>query len=123
MILLAILGFRRWLITGQNRQRWHRMLATSRRPRALVQRMNSSQFAGTLATLVQSRVPLVDALQAASDVTPNLFIRARVVDATEKVRQGHQPQACDGRGRGCFPAMLIAMVASGEAGRPPGRCA
>lgn len=112
--MLAILGFRRWLTTGQNRQRWHRMLATSRPTARLVQRMNSSQFAGTLATLVQSGVPLIDALQAASDVTPNLFIRARVVDATEKVRRGISlKRAMDEAG--VFPAMLIAMVASGEA--------
>lgn len=115
LVLLGILGFRRWLATGQNRLRWHRMLATRRPTSRVVQRMNSSQFAGTLATLVQSRVPLVEALQAASDVTPNLFVRARVVDATEKVRQGTSlKRAMDEAG--VFPAMLIAMVASGEAG-------
>ena len=113
--VLGMLGFRRWLATGQNRQRWHRRLATSRPTARLVQRMNSSQFAGTLATLVQSGVPLTEALQAASDVTPNLFIRARVVDATEKVRRGISlKRAMDEAG--VFPAMLIAMVASGEAG-------
>lgn len=115
VVVLGVVGFRRWLAAGRNRLRWHRMLATRRPTSRVVQRMNSSQFAGTLATLVQSRVPLVEALQAASDVTPNLFVRARVVEATEKVRRGISlKRAMDEAG--VFPAMLIAMVASGEAG-------
>ena len=39
-------------------------------PPASCTRVNSAQFSGTLATLVQSRVPLVEALAAAGAVTP-----------------------------------------------------
>lgn len=77
--------------------------------------MNASQFAGTLATLVQSRVPLIEALAAASDVTPNRFVRSRVEEATEKVRQGTSLKRAMEEA-GIFPPMLIAMIASGEAG-------
>jgi general secretion pathway protein F len=115
MVVAAAFGFQRWLGTGQNRLRWHQLLATRRPTARVVQRMNASQFAGTLATLVQSRVPLIEALAAASDVTPNLFVRARVVDATDKVRQGTSLKRAMEEA-GIFPAMLIAMVASGEAG-------
>ncbi|WP_103174887.1 type II secretion system F family protein [Paracoccus sp. SY] len=113
--VLGIVGFRRWLATGQNRLQWHRMLATWRPTARAVRRMNSAQFTGTLATLVQSRVPLIEALQAASEIMPNLFVRARVVDATEKVRRGNSLKRAMEEA-GVFPAMLIAMVASGEAG-------
>ncbi len=113
-LVLAGFGWNRWLLVKTNKQRWHRLLAKGRLTAKLVQRMNASQFAGTLATLVQSRVPLIEALVAASDVTPNLHIRARVNEITEKVRQGTSlRQAMDEAG--VFPPMLVAMVASGEA--------
>ncbi len=116
MLALALGGmaFSRWIRVPQNRLTWHRALATGRLTRRLVQRMNSAQFAGTLATLVQSRVPLLEALVAAADVTSNLYIRGHVVEVTNKVRQGTTlRRAMDEAG--VFPAILVAMVASGEA--------
>jgi general secretion pathway protein F len=112
--LLGVVAANRWLRSDRNRRLWHRVLAEGRLTAKLVQRMNAAQFAGTLATLVQSRVPLVEALDAAADVTPNLHIRARVTEMTEKVRQGSTlKRAMDEAG--VFPPMLVAMVASGEA--------
>ncbi len=111
---ISALVFSRWLQVQQNRQRWHRLLATFRLTKRLVQRMNSTQFAGTLATLVQSRVPLLEALEAAADVTPNLHIRSQINEVTNKVRQGTSLRRAMAES-GVFPAMLVAMVASGEA--------
>jgi general secretion pathway protein F len=113
-LMAALLGFQRWLRVPRNRLLWHRFLAEARLTRKLVQRMNAAQFAGTLATLVQSRVPLIEALNAAANVTPNLHIRARVAEVTEKVRQGSGLKRAMEEA-GVFPAMLVAMVASGEA--------
>jgi general secretion pathway protein F len=113
-LAVAILGFGRWVQAPANRLRWDGFLARARLTRKLVQRMNAAQFAGTLATLVQSRVPLVEALVAAADVTPNRHIRAKVAEVTEKVRQGSSlKRALDEAA--VFPPMLTAMVASGEA--------
>jgi general secretion pathway protein F len=82
--------------------------------------MNAAQFGGTLATLVIARVPVAEALAVAADVTPNLHIRARVAEVAGKVTQGmglHRAMS----EAGCFPAMMLAMVASGEAGGDLGR--
>ena len=97
------------------RLRLDRFMATARPTRRLVQRMNAAQFAGTLATLLISRVPLVEALEAAAGVTPNRHIRARVAEVTDKVRQGMTLHRAMTEAR-VFPPMMIAMVASGEAG-------
>ncbi|WP_054006542.1 type II secretion system F family protein [Cypionkella psychrotolerans] len=113
-LVIGVFAWGRWLRVPQNKLRWHRLLAEGRLTAKLVQRMNASQFAGTLATLVQSRVPLLEALVAAADVTPNLYVRARVTEVTEKVRQGSSlKRAMDEAA--VFPPMLVAMVASGEA--------
>jgi general secretion pathway protein F len=102
------------------RLRLHRALAEGRLTRGLVRRMNAAQFGGTLATLVIARVPVAEALAVAADVTPNLHIRARVAEVAGKVTQGmglHRAMS----EAGCFPAMMLAMVASGEAGGDLGR--
>ncbi len=111
---LAFLGFGRWMQTPRNRLTFDRALAQGRATARLVQRSNAAQFAGTLATLVQSGVPLIDALKAAADVTPNTHVRARVAEVTEKVRQGSSLRRAMEEAK-VFPAMLVAMVASGEA--------
>lgn len=113
-LALAALGFGRWLQVPRNRLAFHKLMAKGRLTARLVQRTNASQFAGTLATLVQSGVPLIEALGAAADVTPNLHVRAKVAEVTEKVRQGSSLRRAMDEAR-VFPAMLVAMVASGEA--------
>ncbi len=114
-LVVAIVIFRRWLRTPANRLSLHRVLARSRLTARYVTRVNSAQFTGTLATLVQSRVPLVEALAAAAAVTPNLYIRRSVEAATLRVREGASLRDAISA-TGVFPPMLIAMIASGEAG-------
>lgn len=104
----------------RNRLRLHGFLAQGRITCQLVQRLNATQCAGTLATLLQSQVPLVEALSASADVVANLHIRARVREATEKVRQGMSLQRAMSEAQ-VFPPMMIAMVASGEASGHLGR--
>ncbi len=112
---LALVAAQRWLARPANRLAFHRLLATGRLTARFVTRVNAAQFSGTLATLVQSRVPLVEALAAASAVTPNLYIRRAVEAATARVREGASLRDAIGAAN-CFPPMLIAMIASGEAG-------
>ena len=96
------------------RLRWHRWLAGSRLTRAFVLKGNAAQFAGTLATLTVSRVPLVEALAAAAQTVPNLFIRQKVEQAAARVREGAALSTALAEAA-VFPPMLMAMVASGEA--------
>ena len=107
------LGFVRWNRAPKNRRSVHRLLALGRLTGGVVRQMNASQIAGTLATLLNSTVPLVEALTAAADVTPNLYIRQRMTEVAEKVRQGGTlNRAMDEAA--VFPPMMVAMVASGE---------
>tara|TARA_R110000851_G_scaffold80087_3_gene176363 strand:- start:979 stop:1413 length:435 start_codon:yes stop_codon:yes gene_type:complete len=83
--------------------------------RHFVLKSNATQFAGTLATLTVSRVPLSEALEAAGDTIGNRYIRAKAQAVGARVREGtalskamHQAAV--------FPPLLVAMVASGEAG-------
>ena len=110
----AGLAARRWLAVAANRLRRDRLLATTRPFAAISRQVNAARFAGSLATLVESDVPLVDAIPTAAAVTPNRFIRAQAVDVAARVREGTTLNRAM-TDAGVFPPMLIAIVASGEA--------
>ncbi len=110
----AALGL--WLLRRPGvRLAWDRRLATGRLTRGIVLKSNAAQFAGTLATLTVSRVPLMEALAAAAQTVPNLHVRAQVEAAAARVREGTSLSVALADAR-VFPPMLVAMVASGEAG-------
>ncbi|MBM1635193.1 type II secretion system F family protein [Sulfitobacter mediterraneus] len=96
------------------RSRWDGWLMRAPLFGPLVLRINAAQFSGTLATLVQSGVPLAEALRAAAGTVPNRRMRAHVGEITQAVQDGMAlSQAVEAAG--VFPPMLVAMIASGEA--------
>lgn len=81
---------------------------------------NTARYASTLSILASSGVPVVDAMTIAGQVLSNSWLKEKVTQATQQVREGtslHKAlQQC-----GCFPPMMIHMIASGEAsGELPG---
>jgi len=118
-ILLALIaaGFvaTQWLRVPANRLGVDRMLARTRPFARFSRQHNAARFAGSLATLVQSAVPLVDAINASSAVTPNRFVREAARGVARRVREGSSLQAAMAEAA-IFPSMLVAIVASGESG-------
>jgi general secretion pathway protein F len=87
---------------------------TERRPiRRFSRQYNAARFAGSLATLVGSAVPLVEALHAAAAVTPNRWVREKALGVAARVREGLSLRAAMAEAE-VFPTMLVAIVASGE---------
>jgi general secretion pathway protein F len=112
-IALGILAFGRWKRVPANKLRMHRFF-TERRPiKRFSRQYNAARFAGSLATLVGSAVPLVDALHAAAAVTPNHYVRQRALHVAQRVREGISLRAAMAEAD-VFPSMLVAIVASGE---------
>lgn len=83
--------------------------------------LNSARFATTMATLVQSGAPVLDALQTAAGSVPNHFVRARLADAARRVREGASLGAALIHTE-CFSPLLVTMVESGESGGDLGDC-
>lgn len=73
----------------------------------------SARFSMTMATLVMSGVPLVDALEIAGDVISNRLIRKAVKDCREEVMQVI-PMSEPLEASGVFPPMLTHMLRIGE---------
>lgn len=112
-ILAAGLVAGRWLRVPANRLKLDRTFAERRPFKRFSRQHNAARFAGSLATLVESAVPLVEALQAAAAVTPNRHIRDRALTVAARVREGLSLRAAMAEAA-VFPSMLTALVASGE---------
>ena len=76
--------------------------------------LETTRFAGTLAILVGSGVPLLSALDAGRQVLARLPLSDAVAKAADGVREGQSLAAALGRTRQ-FPALLVHMIANGEA--------
>ena len=116
MAILAAAGAvatRQWLRNEANVLTVTRLIAQRQPTARFSVQMNAARFAGSLATLVRSGVPLVDAVNAAAAVTPNAWVRSRAQLVAARVREGSSLQRAMTEA-GCFPPMLIAVVASGE---------
>lgn len=112
--LVGFLVFNRWAAVPANRLKVHRAF-TERWPfRRFSRQHNAARFAGSLATLVSSAVPLVEALHAAAAVTPNRWVRERALHVATRVREGISLRGAMTEAA-VFPLMLTAIVASGEA--------
>jgi len=125
-VVLAAMGFliQRALRVPAIRLRWHKRLLSLPVVGVLSRTLNTARFASTLSILVGSGVPMLRALQAAGETVTNLAMRARVVDATQRVREGYSlaralrldsdEEKKAGQVR-LFPPVLIHLIASGEA--------
>ena len=80
----------------------------------LVRGVNTARFASTLGILSASGVPLIRALEAGAQTLGNEALRATVVDAIARVREGASLSRALAAG-GCFPPLMLHMIASGEA--------
>lgn len=116
-MLLAVLGggvlLARWARVPANRLRMDRFFTENRPFRRFSRQLSAARFAGSLATLVGSAVPLVEALHAAAAVTPNHWVREKAVGVAVRVREGMTLRAAM-QEAGVFPTMLVAIVAAGE---------
>ncbi|MBJ7484971.1 type II secretion system F family protein [Brevundimonas sp.] len=115
--LLAVVGAvvaQRWLAIEANSIRVARFIARRPPTSRFSLQLNAARFAGSLATLISSGVPLVDAVNSAAAVTPNAWLRERARLVGARVREGASLQRAMTEAD-CFPPMLIAVVASGEA--------
>ena len=115
LLALAAFGllFGRWSRVPANRLRVDRFFSERRPFRRFSRQLSAARFAGSLATLVGSAVPLVEALHAAAAVTPNRWVREKAVGVATRVREGISLRAAM-QEAGVFPTMLVAIVASGE---------
>lgn len=80
----------------------------------LIRDLHAARMARTLATMVASRLPLLEGLKLTTSTVHNRVLRAASADIAESVRTGGSLSGALKRA-GIFPPLLVYLAASGEA--------
>jgi general secretion pathway protein F len=96
------------------RLRWHLWLLRVPIVGRLIRGVNAARFADTLGILTTAGVPLLSSLQSAGAVLTNLPMKGAVEEALRRVREGAPLAGSLGAAK-LFPALVIHLIASGEA--------
>jgi general secretion pathway protein F len=111
--ILSIYGIKHYINSPNGKKRWHKLKLRLPVFGDLVLLINVSRFSRTLATLLQSGVPLLTALDITKNVLENIILQESVSNAEIAVKEG-QSLALPLKRSKQFPSMLVHMVAVGE---------
>lgn len=115
VILLALAGIGAWRVLKRPdvRLRFDAILLRLPFLGRLIRDLHAARMARTLATMVQSRLPVVEGLGLTIPTVHNRVLRAATSDIAEAVRGGGSLSAAMRRS-GVFPPLLVYLAASGE---------
>jgi len=117
-LLAALVGgvllFGRALKDEGLRMKFDRMLLRLPLIGRLIRDLHAARMARTLATMVSSRLPLLDGLRLTTGTVHNRVLRAASADIAEAIRTGGSLSGALKRA-GIFPPLLVYLAASGEA--------
>ncbi|MBX2835379.1 MAG: type II secretion system inner membrane protein GspF [Gammaproteobacteria bacterium] len=113
LLVVGIIAFKRAMKAENFKTKVHGFLLKLPLFKKLIRGFNTAQFARTLSILAASGVPVLEALDIASQVITNRPMRSAVQTAAAQVREGATLSASLER-TGYFPPMLLHLIASGE---------
>ncbi|NMP17003.1 MULTISPECIES: type II secretion system inner membrane protein GspF [unclassified Thalassotalea] len=112
-IVLCMFGFRQMMKKAGFRMKVHEKSLSLPITGKVTKGLNTARFARTLSILTASSVPLLESMRIAGEVLTNDYIKLRVSEAADKVREGASLQASLKQTK-LFPPMMVHMIASGE---------
>jgi general secretion pathway protein F len=113
-IIAAVMAFIYWLRDHDHRTLWHRFLLRVPFFNELLIQSDSARFSATLSILIDSGVPLLEAIRIAGQVLNNHVLRQSSEQVAIAVQEGSSLARALDKAR-VFPPLLVQMVASGEA--------
>jgi general secretion pathway protein F len=117
LVLLAVGGvyywFKKYSTTEAGRLRLDRAYLRIFLVKDLILKVEVARFARTLGTLINSGVPILQALAIVKDVVGNVVIAASIVRIHKEVKEGRGVSA-PMRADGVFPSLAIHMMRVGE---------
>jgi general secretion pathway protein F len=117
MVLTVLAGsvwwFRKWKITPVGRMKWDTFVLRVPLFGGLLRMLAVARFSKTLATLLQSGVPLLKAMDIVRNVLGNALLEKVVQEAAGSIREG-ESIADPLRRSGQFPPIVTHMIAVGE---------
>lgn len=114
LLIVALVAGVRWALGQPDvRLAWDHRKLDLPLVRRVIRSGSASRYASTLSILTRSGVPLVEAMNIASEVVGNEWLKRRLHEATERVSEGASLRTAL-ESVGYFPPMMLHMVASGE---------
>jgi type IV pilus assembly protein PilC len=115
VLLVGVLSFlfRKWKASQRGRYQWDRFKLKVKVFGPLFHKSALSRFSRTLATLIRSGVPILQALEIVGETVNNQVISRAVRDVQDSVREG-ESLATPLAKHPTFPAMVVQMMAVGE---------
>jgi type IV pilus assembly protein PilC len=112
-LVLSVVGFKRWIDTDKGRALFDKVKLKVPVFGKLTHKTALTRFARTLASLLRSGVPILEALEITSDTVGNTVASNAVKDVQDGVKQG-EPIARRMEQHDIFPPMVTQMLAVGE---------
>jgi type IV pilus assembly protein PilC len=106
-------AFKRWIQTEKGRAVWDRAKLRVPIVGKLIHKTALTRFARTLAVLLRSGVPILEALEITSETVGNTVVANAVKDVQAGVKQGEAISAPLQK-HAIFPPMVVQMMAVGE---------
>lgn len=112
-LVLAVIAFKRWLTLEANLRKWHRLLIKLPIIGHIIVQSDTARFAGTISMLLDSGVPLLQALRISSQTMNNLVLREEAEQVANTVQEGSSLHRALDKAE-IFPPLMVQMAASGE---------
>lgn len=116
MIGGSILGWRmfiKYIHTKKGEAVWHKWILKMPIVGELTTMINVSRFCSTLATLLNSGVPILTAMQIVKNLVANVHMAKAVEDARVQIKEGGS-MAAPLKSCGLYPTMVTHMITLGE---------
>lgn len=113
LIGLSIWGFFKWKASKRGRPLWDRFTLVAPIFGPVVRLVAIARFARTLATLLRSGVPVLQALEITRGVLNNLRLSDVVAEARDAIREG-ESIAAPLKKSNEFPPIVVHMISTGE---------
>lgn len=110
---ILFFGVKKWSATESGRRVIDRLLLGIPIVGPLVTKTIVARFSRTLATLLQSGVPLLLSLETVGKVVENSIVAGEIADAMQSVREGERMAPVLAKSK-VFPPMAVSMIGIGE---------
>lgn len=115
LIIIAVTTGFSWAIkTKPGRYAWHRFLLTIFIVSPIIKKINLARFTRTLAALLRTDIPIVQALQITSDIVRNVYYHDAMMAAATALGKGDQISSVLAKTPKLFPPLVVQMIAVGE---------